>query len=192
MSVHQTSQLIQLILNSALMITVCVGLLGGLWLRHGAIANQLRAHKSQILKLSNPSSGAVPEQLTQLRQDRCHLQRRYHLIHGSTLVIHYTLLVFIASLFTLALRTLVNLSWLIPIALFLFIVGAGGVLVSVALALLEIHQGGQLSFKQSERTPNLNRAARTARTRRRPNPQLPSPAPRSTIPSEPSLKTRAV
>ena len=189
MSVHQTSQLIQLILNSALMITVCVGLLGGLWLRHGAISNQLRSHKGQILKLSNPSTGSGPEQLAQLRHDRCHLQRRYHLIHSSTLVIHYALLVFIASLFTLALRTLVNLSWLIPLALFLFIIGAGGVLVSVALALLEIHQGSQASVRQLGRPSNPNRSART---RRRPSPQTPSPSPRSALPSDPSLKTRAV
>ena len=189
MSVHQTSQLIQLILNSALMITVCVGLLGGLWLRHGAIANQLRSHKSQLLKLSNPSTGSDPEQLTQLRQDRYHLQRRYHLIHSSTLVIHYALLVFIASLFILALRTLVNLSWLIPMALFLFIVGAGGVLVSVSLALLEIHQGSQASVRRLGRTPKPNRSART---RRIPSSQTSPASPKNAIPSDPSLKTRAV
>lgn len=189
MSVHQTSQLIQLILNSALMITVCVGLMGGLWLRHGAIANQLRYLKSQILKFANSSNGSGPEQLIQLRHERFHLQRRYRLIHNSTLVIHYALLVFIASLFALALRTLVNLSWLIPIALFLFIVGAGGVLVSVAFSLMDFYQYNQASAGRSGRTLNQTKPART---RRRSRGQTTPPWLRSAIASEPPLKTGAI
>ena len=190
MSVHQTSQLIQLILNSALMITVCVGLMGGLWLRHGEIAHQLQSRKSQLLKAINPSNRSDPEQLTQLRQERLHLQRRYRLIHTSTLVIHYALLGFIASLFILALRTLVNLSWLIPISLFLFIVGAGGVLVSVAFALMDFYQGNQALTRKPGRN---SKHSKPSRTRKRLRGQTPSPLLSKAIASsEASLKTEAI
>ena len=191
MSVQQTSQLIQLILNSALMITICVGLMGGLWLRHNAITKQLQSLKNQILKFSHSANGSVPEQFTQLRHKRLHLQRRYRLIHSSTLVIHYALMVFVASLFALALRTLLNLSWLVPIALFLFIVGAGGVLVSVAFALLDFYQFNQSASGKSGWTLDPKRTS-PSRTRRKPSIQPSTPSLRGAIASETSLKTGAI
>ena len=191
MSVQQTTQLIQLILNSALMITICVGLMGGLWLRHSAIANQIRSLRSQIHQFAHSSNSSGSEQFAQLRHKRFHLQRRYRLIHSSTLVIHYALMVFVASLFALALRTLLNLSWLVPIALFLFVVGSGGVLVSVAFALMDFYQSNQSAAKRSGRTLDPKRPQRS-RTRRKPIIPSSTPSLRSAIASESSLKTGAI
>ena len=191
MSVQQTSQLIQLILNSALMITICVGLMGGLWLRHNAIAHQLRSLKSQILKFSHSTHDSGLKQFTLLRQQRLHLQRRYRLIHSSTLIIHYALIIFLASLFALALRTLLNLSWLIPISLFLFIVGAAGVLVSVAFALLDCYQFNQSAVDRSRRTL-LPKRTKPSRIRRKPNSGATAPSLGAAIASESSLKTGAI
>lgn len=142
MSVEQTSQLIQLILNSALMIVVSVLVLGALWLRHNAIADQLKVLQRQFTRTQQMDLGLGVDALASLKQQRFQLQARYRLTRHSTLVMHYALLAFVTSLFTLAIRTVLNVDGLIPTALVLFVLGSAGLLTSVVITLMDFYQLG--------------------------------------------------
>ncbi|NJO11017.1 MAG: DUF2721 domain-containing protein [Leptolyngbyaceae cyanobacterium SL_1_1] len=148
MTIAQTSQLIQLILNSVLMIAVCIGLLGGLRLRHSAVTHQLQSLQQLYVQRSLQGAWGTADLLRSQRQQ---LQHQYRLATSSHLIMYYVVLLFVASTFTLAARTLLNLGWLIPLALVLFVLGTGGMLLSVALALLDFYCALQRS---SPREPN--------------------------------------
>lgn len=128
MSVAQTTQLIQLILNTCLLMAVAVAWWGITWLRHGAIANQLARARRQA------SRGDVA---TPLRS----LQRQYQLGRMSVGIMHYVLLGGGGSLLALSLRTLLGIDWLITLSMLLFAAAVGGILLSVSLTLLEFYQG---------------------------------------------------
>ena len=144
MSVQQTSQLIQLILNSALMIGVCVLLWGGLWLRHTTLADRLKALHLDYAKLTCVLPLELGEdhrdRLRYLKQQRQKLQYHYRLSKRCTLVLHYALVSFSLSIFALAARTLVNLNGLISLALGLFTLGTALLLVSVVMTLLDFQR----------------------------------------------------
>ncbi|HEY9736161.1 MAG TPA: hypothetical protein V6D06_07755 [Trichocoleus sp.] len=142
-TVEQTTQLIQLILNSALMMAIALAWWGVVWLRHGAIATQLQTHLGRLARLREAGEPDV-EQLAHLKQLRLQLQARYRLTRQSWFIMHCVLLALVGSVFSLALRTLLSGNWLIPVALVLFVAGIGGLLLSVGLALMEFYQLGLL------------------------------------------------
>lgn len=147
MTVAQTTQLIQLILNSTLMLAIALAWWGVVWLRHSALTGQLQRRPAL-------DGRALPPLQRRQAQTRCRLMR------SSALVMHTVLLLLTASLFCLAWRTLVGADWLVPLALALFVAGSGGLLLSVGLALLEFCQ--------------INRFSRPSRRRSiRPQPALP-------------------
>jgi hypothetical protein len=149
MTVAQTTQLIQLILNSTLMLAIALAWWGVVWLRHSALTGQLQRRPA-------PNGGAASLPPLQRRQT----QTRCRLMRSSALVMHTVLLLLTASLFCLAWRTLVGADWLVPLALVLFVAGSGGLLLSIGLALLEFCQIERLS------RPSRRRSAR-------PQPALP-------------------
>ncbi|HEY9763681.1 MAG TPA: hypothetical protein V6D07_14210 [Trichocoleus sp.] len=155
MTVEQTTQLIQLILNSALMVAIALAWWGIVWLRHSAIAAQLQEQQRRIVHLLETEYRTL-DQFALLRQQRFQLQTRYRLTRHSALVMHYVLLALVGSVFGLALRTLMGVNGLIPIALILFVLGIGGLLLSVGLALLEFYQVGWLE----EAAPRRSRTRR--------------------------------
>lgn len=165
LTVEQTTQLIQLILNSALMMAIALAWWGVVWLRHGAIATQLQAHQRRLAYLRQAEPEAM-DQMGHLRQVRLQIQARYRVTRHSAFIMHGVLLVLVGSVFSLALRTLLGLNGLIPVALILFVLGIGGLLLSVALALLEFYQMGLLQ----------ERTAARPRSRRRPLALPPSQA----------------
>ncbi|PSB18215.1 DUF2721 domain-containing protein [Phormidesmis priestleyi ULC007] len=140
MSVEQTTQLIQLILNSVLMIVACAFILAGLLLRRSALEYRLQTTSleyCQVLHLAYESQG---DRLLLLKKQLRHLQQQVKLAQKGTISIHYAFLVFVASTFTLSLRTVVDATWLITTALALFVVGIGILLLSVTLLLLDLHK----------------------------------------------------
>ncbi|NEQ33758.1 MAG: DUF2721 domain-containing protein [Leptolyngbya sp. SIO4C5] len=151
MTIAQTSQLIQLILNSVLMLVVCIGLLSGLRLRYNTVLQQLQNLQQQSWSRSQLGGSPSP-----LRGHRQRLQRQYRLASSSHLIMHYVGLLFVGSTFALAARTLLNLGWLIPLALFLFVLGTGGMLLSLSLALLDFYYALQRPLpRQPEAAPRL-------------------------------------
>lgn len=170
MSVEQTTQLIQLILNSALMLAIAVGWWGVMWLRHSTLVSQIQAHQRRTHRLA--ADGLLnSDLLTSRRQQRYHLQTRYRLTRHSVLIMHYVLLGLVSSLFCLSLRTLFGGEWLIPAALALFILGVTGLMLSVALALMEFYQ---INFLEDS---TLFSGARSLSQNRTADPRLTAPHP---------------
>ncbi|MBF2074225.1 MAG: hypothetical protein IGS50_10765 [Synechococcales cyanobacterium C42_A2020_086] len=141
MSIEQTSQLIQLILNSLLLLMVSALVLAGLSLRLQVGLYQLQtAHQDYVTLASEASEGefARGDYLTSAKLRLQSLRTYYRLTHSAVLASHYVLLLSGGSTLVLAARTLVNADWLINVALGLFVSGSGLLLLSVGLALLAL------------------------------------------------------
>ena len=163
MSIEQTSQLILLILNSALMALLSSILLGGAWLRQNSLLQQLgktRSHYRKLTRSSVTTSTATalkqpteqvivtsthPAELKKVRDYRQQLSWQYQWSHVGMLVLHLTLLTFSLSLFALALRSLLAFDPLISAALFLFTVGAAGLLTGTGCILVDFARGNSSS-----------------------------------------------
>ncbi len=156
MSIEQTDQLILLILNSVLMTLLSSILLGGAWLRQNALLQQLHRTRSHYRKLTRKLScpevattalqlsatiGSHPAELKQVRDRKAQLVCQYQWSRAGMLVLHTTLLAFSISLFALALRSLLAFDPLISVALFLFTVGAAGLLTGTGCVLIDFAKG---------------------------------------------------
>jgi hypothetical protein len=145
MNVEQTTQLIQMILNSILMTITCALLLLRAETRQAIAAEQLQAAFCQYtdlldLEALGVATGTASEnRLLQTKKSLRQFQHRYKLIHYSWLALHFALLLSIINTFALALRTLLQFEWLIPLALAAFVIGVVALVVGVGLALFDLH-----------------------------------------------------
>ncbi|KAM3115335.1 DUF2721 domain-containing protein [Phormidesmis sp. 146-33] len=140
MSVEQTTQLIQLILNSVLMIVACAFVLGSLMLRRSALENRLQTTSLEYYQVLHLAYDSQNDRLLLLKKQLRHLQQQIQSSRNGILALHYALMVFVASTFALAMRTVVEGTWLISVAMAFFIGGMGILLFSVAIVLLDLHQ----------------------------------------------------
>ncbi|MEL6814502.1 MAG: hypothetical protein AAFP03_06780 [Cyanobacteria bacterium J06598_3] len=172
MSIEQTNQLILLILNSVLMSLLSALLLGGAWLRQNNLLQQLHQVRLRYRRMAHQSSArtlakaieegtAVPvaesnhakvrAEFKHVRDRRQQLNAQYQWSRVGMLTLHGVLMIFGISLFTLALRSLFAFDLLISTALFLFTLGAGGLLAGTGCILIDLSQGnrGDESLGQS-------------------------------------------
>jgi len=161
MSLEQTSQLIQLVLNSALMVAACVVILGGLLARHTATHRHLRSLSQEYSELMSGSALLRGDRLLQVKHQLRQLRQQYQDAYRSILVIHYALLTFVLSGLTVALRTIANADWLIPAALVLFIVGLVILLLGLALALADLHAAKRSLWDEIQWALNLGNLGET-------------------------------
>ena len=148
MSVEQTTQLIQLILNSVLMMVACALLLSRIMLRQTALEESLQAANRQCVELlglgqerlsEGKGSDRLTSRLLQAKKQLRQLQHRYKVMRYSVLANAYALMCAIASTLSLALRTVINLEWLVPISLGVFVFGVTLLLLGVCLMLIDLH-----------------------------------------------------
>lgn len=147
MSVEQTTQLIQLILNSVLLMVVCVIALGRLGVRQASLEETLKATTRQYATLwqvareakGSQQRSSFQHRLVQAKKVLRQQQQHYLLSYYSLLATYYAFLFSIFSIFTLTLRTLIQGDWLIGFALGLFMVSVTGLLAGVGLTLVELH-----------------------------------------------------
>jgi len=177
-TIAQTSQLLQLVLNSAVMMLIALLWWGVVVFRLNTVSGQLQRFRQKTVdsrdrRLDGTSKGSIPSarQISErqfrrqrpysvdrslhrsqfrMRQQRHDLRVRYRLTRHSALIMHYVLLAQMTSLFLLSLRALVNSNMLITMALFMFVFGAAGILLSVALALLEFYQLSRLTVSEPD------------------------------------------
>lgn len=139
MSVEQTTQLIQLLLNSVLMVMASVIALGSLLMRHNTLREGLRAcHREYVEDL---------KQSTDAPRDRSSFKRRlqvlvtsYQTSYASVQVLYVALGCFALSTLSLSLRTFLQWNGFISVSLGLFVLGTGLLLLGVGLALLEFYR----------------------------------------------------
>jgi Protein of unknown function (DUF2721) len=172
MSVEQTTQLIQLILNSVLMIVACAFVLGGLMLRRSALENRLQMTSLEYYQVLHLAYDSQVDRLLLLKKQLRHLQQQIQSSRNGILALHYALMVFVASTFVLAMRTVIEGTWLISVAMTLFIAGMGILLFGVAIVLLDLHQSdrpfwqemkGILTFSNTHREAGQVRRLRAAK-----------------------------
>ncbi|MGQ9871895.1 DUF2721 domain-containing protein [Leptodesmis sp.] len=137
MSVEQTTQLIQLMLNSMLMSVVCALVLGGLTARHSTLSEEIQVLQQAGAQEANGDE--VRSQVLQQRWQQRYFHTRYRIMGYSVMMAYYALFFSILSGFLLALRGLFGWDWLIPVALALFALGIAALLVAVGLTLIEWH-----------------------------------------------------
>ncbi len=163
MSVEQTTQLIQLILNSVLMGVVCALVLGGLTARHQALSEDIQAlHQADT---QDTQGDGLRSQVWQQRQQRRYFHTRYRIIGYSVLTAYYALFFSILSSLLLASRGLLGWDWLIPIALILFALGISTLLVAVSLTLIEWHLSNRPLLDEASNLLSMGRTERQLRSR---------------------------
>ncbi len=136
-SIAQTSQLLQLVLNSAVMMVIALIWWGVVVFRLNTVSNQMQRLKRQYRRTQPDNNQQLRIRLRHHRHD---LTVRYRVTRHSALIMYYVLLALVTSLFLLSLRALIHSNLLITVSLFLFVTGAAGILLSVALALMEFYQ----------------------------------------------------
>ncbi|OUC16474.1 MAG: hypothetical protein B0A82_01550 [Alkalinema sp. CACIAM 70d] len=135
MTVEQTTQLLQLILNSILMVLASGCILGSAILRQQGLDKALRhtsAERFQALQFADHR----PTLHRKLR----YLQRQVRLNHRVLLLLNVACLLFVASTLSLILRSLIDWVGLIHLSLFLFALGTGAFLAGVLLLLFAFSQ----------------------------------------------------
>jgi uncharacterized BrkB/YihY/UPF0761 family membrane protein len=129
MSVEQTSQLIQLIMNSVLMGVVCALVLNGMSARCAALEEAWRRLDEEEREVRYASRRKLWRRLHQ----------RLQVSHYSVLAGYYALLFSLLSLLLLALRAVLQFDLLVSGAIGLFGIGVTALLLSVGLGLIEMH-----------------------------------------------------
>jgi hypothetical protein len=138
MSIEQTDQLIQLILNSVVMVAACTFLLGGLLRRHNGIGDRLQQIQHQYFDALSSGAESRTGQMTHLKKQLHRLRHRYRFTHYSVLSVHYALLFLTGSTLLMALRTVLETDMLIRVALALFVVGVAVLLLAIGLTLHDL------------------------------------------------------
>lgn len=138
MSVEHTTQLIQLILNSVLMVLSCALVLGRLGARSDEVEARLQLLKRQCLELLSLSSWRS-ESLVQLKKQLRQLQYRYRWLSYGVFWANYALLLAIASTMLLSLRTLIEFEWLVVVSLVAFAAGIGLLFLAIGCGLVDLH-----------------------------------------------------
>jgi hypothetical protein len=135
MSIEQTTQLLNLILNTVLFAAVCVGFLVVGAMRRRRVQDDWQAAKQEEGDRPMVPSVGTPQNRWHVR----HLRYLYQLETYSVVAGYYALLCSLLSSFVLALRTLVNWNGLISLAMLFFVVGIGLLLLAVGFALFTLH-----------------------------------------------------
>jgi Protein of unknown function (DUF2721) len=177
MNIEQTNQLIQLILNSVVMVAACIFLLGGLLRRQAAMGDRLQHLHQEYLNVLGQSKTPSSPRLTLLKRQLYQLRRHHRATYYSVLAVHYALLFLVGSTFFIALRTVLGANELITTALVLFIIGVGILLLGVGLALGNVYGDRSLWSElrwllRWNEGSDLSQPRRTRRTRARKLPQL--------------------
>jgi hypothetical protein len=203
MSVEQTTQLIQLILNSVLMTVACALALSRLGTRHTFIEEKLQTanqwytsllETEKEVRAADGGASFREVRLFQAKKSLRRLQRRYTVTHYSLLATHYALLFSIGSIFTMTLRALINADWLIVAALGLFVVGVACLLLGIGLTLIDLHSSDLHLLEEVQGMLTTDRATVQARSNSRMRSLKPSDRPtrQATPKAKPVARTSRV
>lgn len=140
MSVEQTSQLLQLILNSVLMVAVCGVVLMGLLAHQGTLYQRLQWLNRECREQLMGTAFLERDRFQQMKRQQKLLRERYRQAQNSIFLAYAALVALLFSTFLLACRTFLQINSLIPGSLLFFVVGNIALLVSAGLALLEIQR----------------------------------------------------
>ncbi|MEO1209269.1 MAG: DUF2721 domain-containing protein [Cyanobacteria bacterium J06638_20] len=143
MSVEQTSQLLQLILNSVLMVAVCGVMLMGLLAHQGTLYQRLQWLNRECREQLTGTAFLERDRFQTMKHQQKILRERYRQAQNSIFLAYGAVVALLFSTFLLACRTFLQINSLIPGSLLFFVLGNMALLASAGLALLEIQRERQ-------------------------------------------------
>lgn len=141
MNAAAVAQIIQLIIAPTVMLSVCSLVQSGVLARYIALGNRIRSLNQERLKLlhtPDPADALGIASLKTLDYQIPLLIRRHRLLQDTVLIIYMAIGILIVSMFAIALSVAVNSSQIARIALVLFLVSAGALLLGVCLTAQEV------------------------------------------------------
>lgn len=148
MTIDSIIRTISLILAPAVMISSCAIFLNGLLTRYESVSARMRTMHRERLELLHgledatnnaiPGSGFSILRIHEIEVQLPNLLRRHKLIHNAVLAENAAILLFVSSMFIIALAALTNITLTATIALLTFLIGTGALLVGVIITTLEL------------------------------------------------------
>ena len=158
---------IQLIIAPVVMVTACAIILSGLLTHYAAVNDRLRLMTRErldllrALRLETGNPGGVDpytvERLDQIDRQMPELLNRHQFIRQAVLAMYSAILIFILSMFVIAIAVMTNAPLLATAALAVFLAGTAALLVSVLLVVLEIRVSHRTLQYEVERVLSLHR-----------------------------------
>jgi len=150
MSIEMIIRTISLILAPVVMITSCVLLLNGLLTRYEVISTRMRAMHRERLELlqaigykngdGEPTLGFSTQRVQEIETQLPPLLYRHKLIRNAILAVNVAILIFVFSMFIIALAVITNAPPTAGIALLAFLIGTGALLVCIVITTLELYR----------------------------------------------------
>ena len=148
MTIDAIIRTISLILAPVVMITSCAILLNGVLTRYESVSARMRGMHLERLELlqglGNTTSSVVPafgfsiRRIHEIEVQLPQLLQRHKMIHNAVLALNAAIVLFVISMFIIALAVLTNSAPIAIIALLTFLIGTGVLLVGVIITTLEL------------------------------------------------------
>ena len=141
MSAADIAQTIQLIIAPVVLITACMLFQNGILIRYASIGQRIRSLSHERFELIGSDKIGEEFNLERLRTIDRQLPlliRRHRLIQKAALLTYSAISIFITTMFAIALSVALNAGVIGTIALMLFLVGTGVLLISTFFMALEI------------------------------------------------------
>lgn len=160
MNVEMTARIIQLILAPVVMITSCSLVLSGLLGRYAAVNDRMRAmarERLDLLHSSSPTEKLLTERLQEIDYQIPDLLNRHRLLHHSVLVGYVAILLFVVSMFVIALAAVWDSVWLSAAVLIVFVGGATALFIGVLIAIVEVRSSHRAVEYEIRRVSELSK-----------------------------------
>jgi uncharacterized protein DUF2721 len=148
MTIDAIIRTISLILAPVVMITSCAILLNGILTRYESVSARMRAMHRERLELLKglghttssgmPTVGFSTQRIHEIEVQLPQLLRRHKLIHNAVLAENASIVLFVISMFIIALAVLTTSTLIATAALLIFLIGTGALLVGVIITTLEL------------------------------------------------------
>jgi hypothetical protein len=161
MNVEMTTRIIQLILAPVVMITSCSLVLSGLLGRYAAVNDRMRAMARERLDLLHSPSATTEkyatERLQEIDMQIPDLLNRHRLLHHSVLVVYIAILLFVVSMFVIALAAVWDSVWLSAAVLIVFVGGTTALFIGVLIAIVEVRSSHRAVEYEIRRVSELSK-----------------------------------
>lgn len=151
MNIETMIRTISLIVAPVVMVTSCALFLNGLLQRYYAISSTMRMmHRERfdLLRATGKSftaalasiDGVTAERLREIETQLPNMLIRHNLIQQAVLFVDVAILVFVLSMFAIAVANMTSSYWMVIVALLCFLAGMGVLLIGVAITTLEVYR----------------------------------------------------
>jgi len=148
MTIDAIVRTISLILAPVVMITSCAILLNGILTRYESVSARMRAMHRERLELleglGHTTNSGMPtvnfstRRIHEIEVQLPKLLQRHKLIHNAVLAENASIVLFVISMFVIALAVLTSSSLSATVALLIFLIGTGALLIGVIITTLEL------------------------------------------------------